>query len=92
MSKSTIEVVNKLDEIAHSRGCEIEQIAVSLNKTEAAVIFKHNGRDVYSVHSYFWFTGEPLRNFTDHGSYDCDLATARRVLTRKARYFMGAPE
>lgn len=92
MSKSTIQVVNKLAQIAHGRGCEIEQIALSLDKTEAAVIFRTKGTKTYSAHSYFWFDGEPLGNNTCHGSYDCDLPTARRVLTRKARYFMGAPE
>ena len=88
MSKSTIEVVNKLDSIARARGCEVEQVSISLDKREAAVIFLHPDREVYSAHSYGWWDTEEMPSYTYWGSYDLNLDGARRVWAEKSRRFM----
>lgn len=85
---NTIEVVNKLDAIARSRGCEVEQVAISLERREAAIILMHKDSEVYSAHSYSWWDGEALPNSTHWGAYDLNLDTARKVWAEKSRHFM----
>lgn len=85
---NTIQVVNKLDAIARSRGCEVEQVAISLERREAALIFLHKDSEVYSAHSYSWWDGEALPNSTHWGAYDLNLDTARKVWAEKSRQFM----
>ncbi len=86
--RTSIEVVNKIDAIARSRGCEVEQIALSMERGEASLIFLHTAREVYSAHSYCWFDDEELRDQTHWGAYDLNIDGARRVWTEKARRFM----
>ena len=88
MAHSTFEVVKKLSEIATARGCTLEQVAVSLERGEAAAIFYSDRAETYQAHSYAFFCDEPLRDHTHWGAYDLDLDGARRVWTEKARRFM----
>lgn len=83
-----IEVINKIDSIARARGCEVEQVAISMERGEAALVFYSPRSELYSSHSYAWFDGEELRDQTHWGAYDLTLDGARRVWTEKARRFM----
>ena len=85
---NTIEVIGKLDAIARARGCEIEQVSISLERREAAIIFINKESEVYSAHSYTWWDGEALPNNTHWGAYDLNLDTARKVWAEKSRRFM----
>jgi len=87
-NRTSIEVINKIDAIARSRGCEVEQIAISMERGEASLLFLHTDSEVYSAHSYCWFDGEELPRSTFWGAYDLNLDGARRVWTEKARQFM----
>ena len=51
-NRTSIEVINKIDAIARSRGCEVEQIAISMERGEASLLFLHTDSEVYSAHSY----------------------------------------
>ena len=88
MSINSIQVVNKLDAIARARGCEVEQVAISLESREASVIFLHPEAETYSAHTYTWWDGEELPNSTHWGAYDCNLDMARKVWAEKSRRFM----
>ena len=88
MTINTIKVVSQLDSIARGRGCSIEQVAVSIDKREAAVIFWHDDKEVYSAHSYGWWDTEEMPRHTYWGSYDLNLGGARRVWAEKSRRFM----
>lgn len=88
MTTNTLNVVQALDSIARSRGCEVEQVAISLDKREAAVIFLHTDSEVYSAHSYGWWDTESMPKNTYWGSYDLNLDGARRVWAEKSRRFM----
>ena len=88
MTTNTLNVVQALDSIARSRGCEVEQVAISLDKREAAVIFLHTDSEVYSAHSYGWWDTDPMPKNTYWGSYDLNLDGARRVWAEKSRRFM----
>jgi len=88
MTHSTFEVVKKLSEIATARGCTLEQVAVSLERGEAAAIFYSDRAETYSAHSYAFFECEDLRSHTHWGAYDLNLDGARRVWAEKCRRFM----
>ena len=60
MTTNTVKVVQTVDAIARARGCEVEQVAISLDKREAALIFFHPDREVYSAHSYGWWDTEEM--------------------------------
>lgn len=85
---NTMEVISKLDAIGRGRGCEIEQVSISLERREAAVIFISKETEVYSAHSYSWFDGEALPSSTYWGAYDCNLDMARKIWAEKSRQFM----
>ena len=85
---NTIDIIGKLDAIARGRGCEIEQVSISLERREAAIIFISKETDVYSAHSYTWFDGEALPSCTHWSAYDLNLDTARKVWAEKSRQFM----
>lgn len=88
MTTNTLKVVQTVDAIARARGCEVEQVAISLDKREAALIFFHPDREVYSAHSYGWWDTEEMPSHTYWGSYDLNLDGARRVWAEKSRRFM----
>jgi hypothetical protein len=88
MTTNAIKVINQIDSIARGRGCEVEQVAISIDKREASVIFFHTDREVYSAHSYGWWDTEDLPNHTYWGSYDLTLDSARRIWAEKSRRFM----
>ena len=85
---NTMDIIGKLDTIARARGCEVEQVSISLERREAAVIFISKQSDVYSAHSYTWWDGEALPSSTHWGAYDLNLDTARKVWAEKSRQFM----
>lgn len=84
---NAIKIINQIDSIARGRGCTVEQVAISLDKREAAVIFFHDDSEVYSAHSYGWWDTEDLPRNTYWGSYDLNLDSARRVWAEKSRHF-----
>lgn len=88
MPINTLQVVQTVDAIARARGCEVEQVSISLDKREAALIFFHPDREVYSAHSYGWWDTEEMPSHTYWGSYDLNLDGARRVWAEKSRRFM----
>jgi len=88
-TQNTFEVVSAVDAIVRRMGNEIDEITISLYKREAHLVAVNHERGDYSVHSYYWFDGEPMPSQLAYGHYDCNYETARAVLREKARHILG---
>jgi len=81
---NAFEVVSHIDGLVRRMGNEIDAINISLYRREAHVIAVDHERGTYSVHSFFWWQGEPLTNSLCWGHYDCSYDTSRAILREKS--------